>query len=368
MVLLPFIAKDLTISLAVVGFLGSAQPLIASLLALPTGFIASRIGGFHLLIMLLIIYSLGALGIAFSPNIWIVILMFFLGAFGFGMFHTVGFALVAKNSEGKNIGRNMGDFTSVGEIGRVAIPPLAVFATSFIGWRFTFIGIACIGLFAYLFFRLFIKPHESYAFKKDPLAKESYKDFRNHIALLFKTKKFLLVTITAIFDSLASSPIYIFLPFFLLAKGLHPIEYGFATATFFVGSLLGKTMLGRGVDKLGNLKVFFVSELAMAGMLFLLPSLFNFFLILIASLLLGVFTKGTSPVVQTLFSQMTEKEHYNKVFAISELTIGLAAVVAQIALGFIAEAFDISLVFYICGSLAVFAIFPCLLLAKQKAP
>ena len=40
--LLPFIAKDLHISLSSIGFLGSAQALFGSLLALPAGFLSSR--------------------------------------------------------------------------------------------------------------------------------------------------------------------------------------------------------------------------------------------------------------------------------------------------------------------------------------
>lgn len=365
-ILLPFIAADLTINLATVGFLGATQPLLGSLLALPTGFIAAKTGGFHLLITLLIIYSLGALGIGLSFNVWMVILMFFVGAVGFGMFHTVGFSLVAKNSTENNIGRNMGDFTSIGEIGRVALPPLAVFSTSLIGWRITFVLIACIGFLAFIFFRFFTKPHESHTFAKNVLVKETFKEFRGHIHALFKIKKFLLVTTTAILDSLASSPIYVFLPFLLLAKGLNPWEYGFATGAFFIGSLFGKTLLGRAVDRMGNMQVFIVSELAMAGMLLFLPSLFNFVLLLIASALLGVFTKGTSPVVQTLFSKMADKEHYNKVYAISEFSIGMAAVITILVMGIVAQNLGISFVFYITASLALLAVIPCAILIKQK--
>lgn len=365
-ILLPFIAADLTINLATVGLLGASQPLLGSLLALPTGFIAARAGGFNLLITLLIVYSLGALGIALSFNVWMIILMFTLGALGFGMFHTVGFSLVAKNSKDTNIGRNMGDFTSIGEIGRVALPPLAVFTTSIVGWRITFVLVACIGFLAFIFFKFFTKPHESHAFSEESIARETMREFGGHIKRLFQAKKFLLVTSTAILDSIASSPIYVFLPFLLLAKGLNPWEYGIATGTFFVGSLLGKTLLGRAVDKMGNMQVFIVSELAMAGMLMFLPSLFSFPLLLVASTLLGIFTKGTSPVIQTLFSKMADKEHYNKVYAVSELSIGMAAVIAILVLGVIAQTFGISSIFYITATFGILAVLPCIMLLKQK--
>lgn len=61
--LLPFIAKDLSLNLSTVGFLGSTQALLASFLSLPAGFLAARFGGVHFLTYLLIIYSLGAFGV-----------------------------------------------------------------------------------------------------------------------------------------------------------------------------------------------------------------------------------------------------------------------------------------------------------------
>lgn len=295
-----------------------------------------------------------------------IILMFTLGALGFGMFHTVGFSLVAKNSSENKIGRNMGDFTSIGEIGRVAIPPLAVFCTSLVGWRVTFVLIACLGFIAFIFFKFFTKPHKSHEFSEESIARETMREFGGHIKRLFQTKKFVLVTATAILDSLASSPIYVYLPFLLLAKGLNPWEYGIATGAFFVGSLCGKTLLGRAVDKLGNMQVFIVSELAMAGMLMFLPSLFSFPLLLIASILLGIFTKGTSPVVQTLFSKMADKEHYNKVYAVSELSIDMAAVVIILILGVMAQTLGISSIFYITATFGILAVLPCIALLKQK--
>ena len=45
-VLLPFIAKDLSLNLSSVGFLGSAQPLFASILALPADLLLLNLAAF----------------------------------------------------------------------------------------------------------------------------------------------------------------------------------------------------------------------------------------------------------------------------------------------------------------------------------
>lgn len=363
--LLPFIAKDLKITLSSVGFLGSAQPLVASLVALPAGFLGARLGGFRFLILLLIVYSFGALSAALSPNLPFIIFAFFLGALGFGMFHTVGFSLVAKISD-TGVGKNMGEFTSVGDIGRVAIPPAAVFLVSISGWRISMVAVALTGFACFLILQLYQARSKEPHLADTHLEKETQKEFISHMIKLLKTKQLVLTLFTAIIDSLASSSVYLFLTFLLLAKGLHITEYGIVTGVFFVGSMLGKYILGIIVDKIGDLKVFIFSEVLMATVLILLTFPINFIFILISVLLLGTFTRGTTPVINSLFSKTSHKMHYNKIYALSEMFIGIAAVISIILMGIIAEKTSVFIVFYLSATFALLATLPALLLSKQN--
>lgn len=365
--ILPFIAKELSFNLVSVGFLGSAQPLFAAILALPAGFLASRVGGFHFLVFLLLVYSIGALIATFTLNLPITLLAFSIAALGFGMFHTVGFSLVAKISEKNNIGRNMGNFTSVGDVGRVAIPPAAVFLVAIFGWRISMTAIALIGLSAFLLLRLNQPKKEKYHLQEEGLGKETHKEFISHILNLLKTKRLFLTLLAATTDALASSPIFLFLPFILFSKGVSVTNYGIITAAFFGGSLAGKFLLGRAVDKFGNLRVFIVSEILMAIFLVLLVGSSNFIIILILALLLGAFTRGTTPVIQAMLSEASEKMHYNKIYALSETGIGIAAVLTVILMGVIADQLGIEFVFYIAAIFALLATIPTLLLSRSKS-
>lgn len=363
LIILPFIAKDLFLNYTQSGFLGSTLSFLTAFLAIPSGFIASRIGGYKLITFLLVIYSLGSLSIGLSTNLFILTLAYLLGAFGFGMFHTVGFTITAHSSEKTNIGRNMGNFTSIGEIGRVALPPLAIFSTSLIGWRPTMIIGAFIGFLTYFIFH-FNRPREIYKFANETVKKEGYKDFTKNLFRLFKIKKFVLMAMAAAVDSFASSPVYIYLPFLILAKGMNPAQLGIITVGLFMGSLTGKMILGRFSDKLGNSKVFIISELLMAFIL-VLVTLFNYFsILLLFSFLLGIFTKGTSPVIQAMFAELTHKDHYNKVYAVSEVCIALSAAIVIILMGTVADKFGIDNVFYICAVFAVMAIIPVYFFSK----
>lgn len=361
--LLPFIAKDLSLNLSSVGFLGSTQALLASFLSIPAGFLAARFGGLHFLTLLLIIYSFGSLGVALSDNLPFIILSFSLGAIGFGMFHTVAFSQVAKMSAKNSVGKNMGNFTSIGDIGRVCIPPLAVFAVPVLGWRQNFIILAVIGFLAFVLLKTVLLKKEGINFEKKEI-NENHMDFIKGILKLLKTKKLLLTLGAAILDSLASSPIYIFLPFLLFAKHIKITEYGIATSLFLAGSLAGKYLLGRLVDKKGNLKVFIASEIFMAISLILLVIFNNFYLILFISFLLGVFTRGTTPVIQSMFSEISHRDHYDKVFALSELFIGAAAVLIIFLMGLTADKLGVVFVFYASSVFALLATLPVFALSK----
>lgn len=362
--LLPFIAKDLNINLSTVGFLGSAQPILVSLLALPAGFLAFRFGGFHLLIFLLIFYSAGAFSAAFSPNIFFIILSYFIAAAGFGMFHTVSFSLVAKITDKRSMGKVMGDFSSIGDIGRVALPPACVFLVYAFGWRISMLTIALLGFFAFLTLQYFRPKKEVY--NLDDSKKETHGEFINHIFRLLKQRQLSLTLAAAVIDALASSPIYLFLPFVLLEKGVSLSQYGIIATVFLLGSLAGKTLLGRAVDKIGSLRIFILSEISMAAVLILITQSANFNITLILAFLLGSFTRGTTPIIQSMLSKTSHKIHYDKIFAISEFFIGIAAVTTVISMGVIAEKTNVLFVYYAASFLALIAIVPAFLLSLTK--
>lgn len=363
--MLPFIAKDLSLNYSQAGFLGASLSLGTAVFAIPSGFISTKIGGFKLLTILLLIYSLGSLEMSLSPNIFFLIFAFFLGAVGFGMFHTTGFILTARNSKKAKMGKNMGDFSSIGEIGRVALPPLAVFATPLLGWRLTMGMVSAVGLIAFVILKLFSKTSEDRNSQVNK-TEENHKEFIKSLLDLFKLKKFIFVSVTAIIDAFASNPIVVYLPFLILVKGLNPQQLAASMALLFIGSLFGKSILGRISDKTGSINVFIISEISMALVLILVTNYSNFFLLLALCFALGIFTKGTSPVIQAMFSQITHETHYNKVYSMSEVFIGTASVLTISIMGFLADKLGVGAVFYICSALGILAVIPIYFYKKSE--
>src|ERR1035441_8314644 len=131
---------------------------------------------------------------------------------------------------------------------------------------------------------------------------------------------------------------YVFLPFLLLKRGISPAFLGTFTAAFFVGNFFGKTALGRFVDKFGSTKVFVLSELLMAVFIFLLANSTAPILIIGCSAVLGVFTKGTVPVMQAMVSESVEHHgNFEKAFGVVAFGTSTAVTIAPLLLGYISD-------------------------------
>ena len=187
---------------------------------------------------------------------------------------------------------------------------------------------------------------------------ESYKEWFSELPYLIKRKKLLLVITTGLLDNLASSPVFTFLPFLLLARGFSPETLSIFIAAFFIGSLVGKVLIGRGIDAFGSAQMFIVAECMMAVTLIILSFSYNFFVLVGISLLLGAFTRGTGPIINVIFAEIVHEKHYAKVFGINETMVGVAITIAPLIAGILADRFGITTFFYVASGLALLATIP----------
>lgn len=345
--LLPFVQAELHLGLSQVGLLGTMLNSLSVLLALPAGVIAAKFGGLRSLIIAMAIYSLGFIFTALAPSYALIIIAFLLAGLGFGIFHPIAFAEVARLTNKSDRGRAMGSFTAVGDLGRVGISAAITLIASYIGWRATsgLYGAVGLGLFALLF---------RFSNKKQIVETPNVSPVS--LGFLLKHPKFLSVTLTNMLDTFASSSLFVFIPFLLIEKGIGTAILGTLTAFFFVGNMFGKTMLGRFVDKVGSLKVFATAEILMAMAIALFTVIDNWILIAIVAVLLGALTKGTVPVIKTMVADIVDTEHsFEQVFALNSLLSSLAGAAAPLLLGLAAQSLGINYVFIISAIFALLA-------------
>lgn len=361
LLLLPFIAISQNLDLAEVGFFGTILNSASVLLAMPAGYIAAKIGGLKTLIFALIFYGLSLLGCGMLGNFYLIVATYALGGIGFGLFHPIAFALIAKWSPKATRGKAMGNFTAIGDVGRIAITTALSFVVVAIGWQQTAILYAFIALIiGSVFYYFIVNKNETISVKETSVTSMTMRQ-------IVKNKRFILAVITGALDAFASASLFVFLPFLLIKRGIDPALLGAFTATFFIGNLFGKTLLGRFVDKFGNAQVLIASELIMALFIMLLSNATVPFAIIVCSIILGAFTKGTTPVIQTMVSDSAEHHgNFEKAFGFSTTITNIALTIAPLALGIASDHFGILNAFNIMAAVALLATAPAIWFGLSK--
>jgi MFS family permease len=352
--LLPFIQKDLNIGFGKIGMVTSILNMAGIVLAVPSASISMRFGGYKVIIISMLFYCSAFFITGLSANYLTLVSAFVVASIGFGMFHPISFALVANTSDVKNIGRNMGAFTAVGDIGRIGIAAFVTLLVSLVNWRNTAFIYGSVPLSLFLMSLLFCKKLDFASdFKKEKTVK---------MHGLHKCAAYLIVLLTSFIDGLASSSLFVFLPFLYVSKGASAALLGSLTGAFFVGNMLGKIIIGKITDVYGCKKVFICSEIIMAILLIFLSAISNIAVLVAISILLGAVTKGTVPVINSLLAKSVPDQRLNqKAFGIVSLVGGIASVIAPILYGFVAQRVGINAVFLFSACIALVAIVPIVL-------
>ncbi|HEX3082456.1 MAG TPA: MFS transporter [Candidatus Saccharimonadia bacterium] len=354
LLLLPFIARSQHLNLTQVGSLGTVISAASIVLALPAGYLAAKFGGLRTLVAALFVYATGMLGAGVFGHYYWLLVVFGLGGIGFGVFHPIAFALIAKWSVKETRGRAMGNFTAIGDVGRIGISAALSFVVAYIGWQNTALVYATVALVAAVVFYRFLRSQQDTSSQEKKVAGPPMA-----LRAIAKNRRFVLAMAASACDGFASASLYVFLPFLLLKRGVSPAFLGTFTGAFFVGNLLGKVMLGRTVDKLGSIKVFIASEILMAGFIFMLANSTALPVIVFCAVVLGAFTKGTLPVLQAMLSESVEHHgNFEKAFGLSALVASTAVTVAPFVLGFVSDKLGIIPAFNVMAVVALCAIVP----------
>jgi MFS family permease len=132
--------------------------------------------------------------------------------------------------------------------------------------------------------------------------------------------------------------------------------------------MLGKSILGRFVDRYGHAKIFIISEIGMSVCCIVLAFSTTLSIILISSVILGIFTKGTVPVLATMLSRTVEHHaSYERAFAINAFFTGIASTLAPTLLGYASQTKGITFAFLLSALCALLATLPAVILNFRKS-
>lgn len=344
---LPFITQDISITLSQAGFLGGILHFSGVVLAFPAAFLSTYLGSFHTLgyaaIFIFISYILMFLA---KSYVWVLV-AFLVGSLGFGVFHPVAFAAVAKTSQTK-LGTQMGNFTANGDIGRIALSALLTFMIAKLTWEKTALIYAFLPLAAGLAV-LLSKRYRYEVSPADTLEKKT------HHSVFVRPDRRLLLLFTAIFtDAFSVASLFLFLPFLFQAKGFDTAIIGSLTGVFFIGNYLGKMVCGRIVELKGVKKVFLVAELLLALTVFSLAFIGNIYLLIGLLIFMGILSKGTVPVLSTFLADTAKdmKVNIDGIYSFYSVLYNGAETVSPLVLGVAAAAWGIEKMFIICAAVS----------------
>ena len=350
---LPFLTDEFGMSLTQAGLLGTVVNSIGIFCALPAGYLTTRIGGIRLLILSVILYGIGYIGTGLASTYPWLFPMFVIAGIGFGFFHPVAFGLVTRISTAGNRGKNMGNFTAVGDVGKIGISSLLTFIVVAIGWRQTAMIYGGVAITIALVFVVFLEKQHHI------VEKSTGQNALVGMWDIFVHPRFFLAMLTSFLDVFSGASLFVFLPFLLLARGIDAAFLGTFSAVFFLGNLFGKSVLGRFADRFKSAKVIIASELCMAVCIVALALSTSIVVIVFCSVILGMFTKGTVPVIQTMVAESSDHHgQFEKSFAVSGLIGSIALTIAPVALGVIADQWGIVAAFYAMAVTAALAIIP----------
>lgn len=378
-ILLSFIVISFGASEKAVGSMLSTAFVVTTLAGLSTIYLSQRWGLLRSIALITLCFAVGYVGNAFSSGLYMTGFFCVITLAGHGVFHNIAFAYLTRSNSRAVLGKTMGDFTILGDMGRIPFVSFAGYLAAIsvgtvAGWRVVCLlyGALALGGCVYALYlargagaTLFSHSMQAATSPQDPFVKIKARRFPSFA--LLRDGQVRLAMLTSSLDAFCSDRLFAFLPFLLLAKGVEPTIVGTFAMGFTVGSLVGKFVCGRMVDAFGNRWVFIVCEVLMAVLVVILLLSQQVWCIVVAAMLLGGVTRGTVPIIQTIITEpVQDPSKLDDVFAINSFLRGLINIASPLIFGFLASTAGIEVVYALMSAVAVLAVIPIFFLKSRQ--
>ena len=308
---------------------------------------------------------------------------------GFAVFHNLSFSYITANTERARLGRVMSDFTAIGDVGRIPLVSFAAFAAAYSvgsmpGWRAICLAYGALalgaGLWLYCTRRSFAESSESGQAAPSATAATTSSTGapaaarparRNPFAAfaILKNRAVLLAMLGSMLNAFSNDRIFTFLPLLLVAKGMDAKTIGSFALGFTLGSFAGKMACGRLIDIFGTRKIFIAAGLTLTLLLCALLSSNNLVLTLLLALAIGIVTKGTVPVIQTIITEPVQGAHnYEAIFTVNSFGRGITNILTPVLFGGLAARWSMDAVYLLMAAVATLSIVPVVFMGKPERP
>ncbi len=347
---LPFIQAAYHLDLIQISLLSTIYVLFQIAISLFAGQLVIRFGSKRMIQFSFVCFLLAWGGFNLPHQFLFLLPIYACGGLGSGIFDPVGSAQIAKTSTQQKRGQQIGNYGAIGDMGRIGVAALSTLLIGLVGWQAT--TLIFLVLVSLLIVSIAVQASTSEPLEK--LAKNTL-----HIRDLLKNPALMLAIAAGALDSFASSSLYIFLPFLLAPKGISLASSGLLTALFFGGYLAGRLLLGRSADQYGKAKILILAESCMAGLILLLVWVNAIYLVIPCLFGLGVFTRGTSPVIKAMVADAIQNpQDFEQAYGYYSFVTRSSSLISRPAFGFSADQFGIGVAFYLAAIAALLTALP----------
>ena len=307
---------------------------------------------------------------------------------GFAVFHNLSFSYITANTERARLGRVMSDFTAIGDVGRIPLVSFAAFAAAYSvgsmpGWQAICLAYGTVALCASLWLYCargnFAAAGESgnSAACTPATPKRTRRNPFAAFAIL-KNRNVFLAMLASVLNAFSNDRIFTFLPLLLVAKGMDAktigsFALGFTLGSFALGftlgSFAGKMACGRLIDIFGTRRIFIGAGLALTLLLCGLLASNNLALTVLLALAIGIVTKGTVPVIQTIITEPVQGTRtYDAVFTVNSFGRGITNILTPTLFGGLAALWSMDAVYMLMAAVAALSIVPVVLMGRAQGP
>ena len=340
--LLPLIAADLQLSYGQIGLLKAAFSGAASVFQLPMGLLAERLtvgAELGLLVGGNAWMTGGLVAMALAPTYLVLLGVAVVGGIGGGPQHPLATGLVSRAYERGGRGSAVGTLNFAGDLGKLAGPALAGILGVTYGWRAALGALAAVGLVCSLV-TLAGRTQVTRSIVRLPARRAEQPRAGGSRAGwgIAQPRSFALLAAVGMVDGVGRGAGLALLPFILTkAHGLDGAAISGLYALIFAGGAAGKFFCGWLGDRIGSVRLIWVTELVTAAAMILFILLSGPVLVPLA-LVFGFALNGTSSVLYAATAGLIEPErrargyglYYTGVLAASALAPAIFGVAADL--------------------------------------
>ncbi len=321
------------------GIIAGGFALITSLTMIPLGMLADRFGRFRVIVLGMLLFILTPFFYANASNFTELLLARFLHGFAMSLFVPASNALAIDLSPERR-GEALGWIATFTMLGYSIGPVMGGIITSSYGYTTTFYFcsmVALIGTISLFFLRGMREVGDSLRFELQ-LKPESWGALA-----------------TPFFATFGSAVIGIFaIPLYLPGLGVDVRMVGILTTALFLSSAIVRVPSGKLSDSIGRRPVILLGLLLEAlGILMFLST--DFVLITFGSIVTGVGMGLANPAGFALLSDLIPPEMRGFAMGASSASLQLGVFVGPAVMGFVAGAYDYSMVFILTSLVTILA-------------